>query len=383
MKHLIFAVLVVGLLTMAPAVVGQGSSDMVQITFPVPVSEIGGQVDILGSAAVPGMAYYYLEYIPLNADLSIPENAPWIPMTIAITEPVVAGTLVTVDTTTVEDGLYALRLTVNTLEGQSFSDVVTPIRVSNERFFALIERLYALISQQIGQEVAPPQPEQPGYMCALPEGTPHVVTNEAQASVNIRLCDRVDNTACPVLDMLNWRSCGQIIGVSGSGSGWFQVELDGGTVGWVSPTVVRPVGDLSGVPAVMPPAPIAPPPPPPTPVPPPMQANVMINGMSPSAAPTCGVAFNINVNVANTGNDVSQPGTVTLQDVAVRTGNVTFTGSGTFPPLNPGASFVVVIPVLTTTYVNETHQLNARTGESQFSMQYVLQAGDCLGTPTP
>lgn len=55
----------------------------VEIIWPVPVSEVFFSGDVIGTAAIDEHMYHYLEYIQLNDDLTIPENAPWIPATTA------------------------------------------------------------------------------------------------------------------------------------------------------------------------------------------------------------------------------------------------------------------------------------------------------------
>jgi hypothetical protein len=196
----------------------------------------------------------------------------------------------------------------------------------------------------------------------------------------------VDNYRCAVVDNLPYDEVAPVHGVSARGTGWYLVEIPStGVTGWVSPTVVEAYGDFTDVPYVMPPQPLpptAPPPVQPT-APPPSQGNIQITGLDPKGTPTCRQTFEVWVNVGNVGTGNSNPGSVTLQDIAVRTGDITFTGYGSFPSIPPGGNYVVVIPVTTTTYVNETHELRAQTGGSEFRRQYVLAAGDCLGPDVP
>lgn len=354
--------------------VQNATSETVNISWPPPVTEVWGTGDVLGTAAVPGMAYYYLEYITLNDDLSIPENAPWLPATIGITRPVVNGSLATLDTTNVPDGIYALRLTVNTQDGQSFHHVVSPVRVDNERFNAIL--------QGTGQEQTP----EPAPTLAPQDTTPHLVPSAQYTAINVRRCDIVDNDRCPVIAALRSGESALVQAISSDGTGWFQVQLPSGVVGWVSPTVVTQQGDFSGVGRTQPPAPLAPPVAAQLPafIPVGPASNAVLNGMAIEGNnAVCNRTFNVQINVANTTGAVSAPGTITLQDVNVRTGEITFTGYGNFPSLNPGANFVVVIPAQTSVFYNEDHELRAYTNGGQFNTRYRLQQGDCGQASAP
>jgi hypothetical protein len=69
------------------------------ITLPQPISEVHGVIDIVGTAAIAGMAFYRLSAITLNNDQSIPENAAWIPLTTDLTTPVTNSKLATIEAT--------------------------------------------------------------------------------------------------------------------------------------------------------------------------------------------------------------------------------------------------------------------------------------------
>lgn len=355
--------------------VQNATSETVKITWPPPVTEVWSSGDVLGTAAVPGMAYYYLEYITLNDDLTIPVNAPWLPATIGITQPVVYGSLATLDTTTVPDGLYALRLTVTTVDGQSYHDVVSPIRVNNERFNAIFAGTSAV-------QLPEPAPTQ-----APADTTPRVVTSAQYTAINVRRCDLVDNDRCPVIASLQSGESALVQALSSNNTGWFEIQLPSGVVGWVSPTVVTQQGDFSTVGRSQPPAPLPPPVRPvqlPDMIPVGQVSGVVPNGMAIEGGnATCNRTFNVQINVGNTGSTVSPEGTITLQDVNIRTGEVTFTGYGNYPGLNPGANFVVVIPAQTSVYYNEDHELRAFTNGHQFNTRYRLNQGDCGRSSAP
>lgn len=358
----------------------------VEILWPPPVTEVWGVGDVIGTAAVPGMAYYYLEILSLNADMSLPEGAPWIPVTIGVEEPVFNDRLATLDTTMVPDGLYALRLIVNTMDGESYFDQVMPIRVSNERFIRVTDRIREAITGEIatllqgaGVDLAALLSGEEAEATPAPEPTPEPESFAPRAfpaegifAANMRRCDVVDNYSCAIVGTMTTDGAA-VTAISANGTGWYQVVLQTGQSGWVSPTVTTVTGDVSTLPFVSPPVPL----------PPPAAANLVLNGISPQGTPTCNQRFDVWINVANVGNAPSQGGTVTLQDVNTRTGDITFTGYGNVPSINPGGNFVVVIPVGTNAFYNETHELRAYIGDQRITHQYVLNQGNCDIRPTP
>ncbi len=377
MKRHFLQILFFGIfLIFAPALVAQDSNDPspgVEITWPPPVSEVWGVGDVLGSAAVPGMAYYYLEYLALNPDLTQPQNAPWIPATVGIEVPVSNGTLATFDTTQVPDGLYALRLIVNTLNGETFSDEVMPIRINNERYQQIREAILeeALIVPTIQPTI---------QVTATPEDNRVMVYPAAPVTaVNVRRCDLVDNYRCAYVASLTTDG-GEVLAVSANGSGWYQVRVPSGTVGWVSPNVIAITGNVGSLPQVQPPAPLAPQP---TAVPV-APVGVIPNGIAiENNRAVCAQNFNVQVNVNNVSNVASQAGSVSIQDVNVRTGEITFSTFGTYPALNPGGNFVVVIPMVVAVYPTERHELRAYTGGQTLSMRYTLAQGNCAPSTVP
>jgi len=373
-KHIfILLALLLAFSVVAPVAAQDDVTTDVEIIWPKPVTEVWGAGDIVGTAAVSDMAFYFLEYLPLNDDLSFPDSAPWIPLTVAIQNTVRDGVLASLNTTEFADGLYALRLVVTTRDGQRYTDTISPIRVNNERFDAVIDRITTQALLDAGVTVTPEPTSEP--TTARPDTTPRLTPSGA--TTNVRRCDQADNQTCPVLDFLGSGEYATILAVSNNGSGWFQIRLTSGLVGWVSPTVVTTSGDLTGLPRVAPPAPL------PRPVPP-AAANVVPNSVAiQNNVAVCGRTFNALVNVTNVGNLTSASGTVTLQNVNVRTGTVTFTSFGNFPTINPGGNFVVVIPVNVTVFFNEEHELRAFIGNQQATLRYVLQQGDCGIAPSP
>ena len=374
--------LLVSLLLLASAVSAQEEpanvallDSGVKISWPPPVTEVWGAGDVIGSASVDGMLFHYLEYLQLNDDMSIPANAPWIPATAATSDVVVDGTLATLDTTTVPDGLYALRLVVVTRDMQSYTDMVMPIRVSNERMSAYTERVIEEALAGTGTPAEPTATPTPAVVTEEPpvNAPPRAFPAPGLYAVNVRRCDLVDNNACPIIEALDGRGA-EVLANSANRTGWLLLRLPSGMEGWVSPTVITTTADTSGLPFAAPPPPL----------PPPAQANVILNGIAiAGGSATCNVPFQVQVNVANTGTATAAAGTITLQDVNIRTGDVTATTYGTYPAINPGGNFVVTFPMMISAFYNETHELRATAGASTTRMQYTLGQGGCNPQPTP
>lgn len=347
------------------------NSTSVHISWPVPVTEIWGTGDIIGTANATDMLYFYLEYKPLNDDMAEPENAPWIPLTPAMSNPVIDDVLATIDTTDVPDGLYTLRLTVNTSDNQGVHYEVAPLRISNERFTRIEDAIRDDERQKAGLEL---EPVPPIVTPNVPDDNLPRVTPEHFA-VNVRRCTLVDNDRCPAIASLEPELYADVLGTSPD-LGWSQIQTQSGTIGWVKRTVVIETGDFKDVPIVTPPAPL--------PAPPVIQqlpvllGNVIPTGMAIEGGnATCGVTYNVQINVNNTGSTQSATGSVLVQDVNVRTGEITATGSGAFPVIEPGQDWVVVIPMRTSVYFNEEHELRAYVNGRQFTIRYNLQPGGC------
>ncbi|MBK8048993.1 MAG: hypothetical protein IPK16_18875 [Anaerolineales bacterium] len=342
------------------------------IAWPQPVTEVHGVIQIVGTADVPNQAFYRLEAISVNPDYTIPENAAWIPLTTNVTAPVDNGVLANVDTTALPDGLYMIRVA-------AFTGSVTAPTLANNYQTGPI-RVNNLHSGGTGVTPTPaPSPT------AMPANTPAYVTpGPGISSVKVRACDIADDNSCPWVGLLSGGQTAQIVGLANDGSGWLQVTLPGGLTGWVSPTVVTVVGNTQGIPQISPPAPLPTPVPPPPPPPNQTPGVVHPNGISiQGGTPQCGKTFNVEVNVGNYGGTASSPGTVTLQDIASREGVVTTTNYGSYPSLQPNANYVVVIPMQTTTYVNEPHELVAINDGQQVSKGYTLKSSSACGSNPP
>ncbi|MCP4363415.1 MAG: hypothetical protein GY796_35900 [Chloroflexi bacterium] len=99
---------------------------------------------------------------------------------------------------------------------------------------------------------------------------------------------------------------------------------------------------------------------------------------------TCKQTFNVLVTMTNVGNARSGQGTVTVQNIDRGKGQVTFTGYGNYPALDPGANIVVSVPVLLKKYLGSAQELRASNNGQQISLQYNLNKGACKdGKPAP
>jgi PKD repeat protein len=98
------------------------------ILSPVPGNVIAGNVQIIGAATHPNFLQYQVEFGP---DPN-PGNL-WYPATYAVQVPVINGLLGIWNTTTVQDGLYAVRLRVYLRDGTTLTTVVNNIRVQNNQ----------------------------------------------------------------------------------------------------------------------------------------------------------------------------------------------------------------------------------------------------------
>jgi hypothetical protein len=228
-------------------------------------------VEVHGTANIPNMARYTIEMANLPADLVLPPDAAWMSIS-QQSQPVRDAVLATLDTTTIPDGLYALRLTAFDTAGQSFPLMVTPLRVSNERFKLILQ----------GTRTPTRRP-----ITALPR------------------------TRTPV------------------------------------PTVV-----LNGI------------------------------ALNP-ANPACAQSYTVQVNLNNRGTTNSPAGTLTVQDINVRTGEVTASATANYPALAPGQNLVLNVQLASSLYYNEVHQVRAFIPNSVIAATYTLQQGTCNVTLTP
>ncbi|MBL8147893.1 MAG: SH3 domain-containing protein, partial [Anaerolineae bacterium] len=316
------------------------------VVFPPPVYVLRGQTPIIGTANLPNMTNYFIEFRPLTAAAAgaavgagTPTPTPvFFPAVLPSTSAVVDDVLGTWDTTLVPDGLYELRMTVNTSGGTPVVITITPLRVENN----LDPEIAALLGANV-TPVAPTQapvvPTQPPAATLTPTFDPTPRGTVTTASANVRTGD---STLYPVIATLPLDTVVELVGISSTGSGWYQVRLPSGQLGWMSPTVISVSGDVGRLPRVTPP----PPPVTPTPIPtatPVTSANLVagIVVLSPNP-PVCAQTFNVGFDVANLGSTpTAASGTVTLTNVRAADGTVQASTIGGFPILQPGQTFRV------------------------------------------
>ena len=140
--------LVFTMLMMIPLVSGQDSANVIepqdqdmmnpaaQISFPPPVYVVRDSVDIRGTVTVVTMRNFFVEFRPLVLDMDMSDDEEaldnqWFPATLPRIEPVEDDVLGTWNTVTLRDGLYEIRLTINTGGEMPEYVRVSPIRVEN------------------------------------------------------------------------------------------------------------------------------------------------------------------------------------------------------------------------------------------------------------
>ena len=315
MKRLIL--LLVGSMVMVGAsIVHAQNTQTVELVYPPAVYTIMGEVDLIGTVNGLGLLNYFFEIQPLGDNLQPleGESSLWFPITLPSAQAVLNGQLGMWDTTTVEDGVYALRLTVNRLNDLPLTDVSSPLRVDNTPQTLVLDEdeavnaaLIALTATAEGSGSAVIVPTR-GASGLLPTPTAFEdgqLTGEIVTVSNLR---EGDSTSYNILSGLTPGEEVLVVGKSARGNGWLQVQRADGSLGWVAPSVIRLNGDAFGVPNVLPPAsptPLATATPIPTPVPTLSPfADGIITGMSVDREIKQGEAFQLFVTVQNVGGDV-------------------------------------------------------------------------------
>lgn len=380
MKRILFLALLI-LLTGLPA----GAQDFAvdpnaNITWPPPVYVLRGQFELRGTANLPNMTSYFIEYRLLNDDLTANESASWIPATLPSNARVVDGPLGTWNTTIVADGLYEIRMTIGVSSGSPVYAIVSPVRVENT------PPPFAVTPTEVVIPTLVPPTQAPQIIPTLvPTPTALDLTPRAEivTGANVR---QGDSTFYPIVTGLVAGEIVPVVGISSTGSGWYLIELPNGRRGWVAPSVVRITGDVRNVPRVAPP-----PPPPPTATPTPVtQANLVITSVTLSPdPPRCRETFSIIARITNVGTGpTSTGGTVLAQDTHAATGTITASTNGAFPVLNAGQSFDSQMRLTVDTYFEELHRLTVivdsgaqiletNEGDNTFIRDYTLRRGDC------
>lgn len=341
------------------------------ILFPPAVYTVAGEFPIIGSANVPGMTNYFLEFrAVLDSELNPSANgaaatqAPiFFPAVLPSNTPVNAGLLGMWNTTLIPDGLYELRLTINVSGGSPVVVLSGPLRVHNtpdpalELIFTTLGIPFPGGSAAVPTE-APIIPTAPPTATIVPTNDPTPRGTVTTATANVRTGD---GTNFPAITALTQDTVVTLVGISNQGSGWYQVQMPNGGLGWMSPTVLNVTGEVSRLPRIQPPPPpvtptFTPVPATPTPI---TTANLVAGiVVTNPAPPVCAQTFNVGFDVANLGSQATAfSGTVSLVDTHAATGTVQGSTIGGFPVIQPGQTFRVDMPLTISTYFNEEHIL--------------------------
>ena len=112
------------------------------ISWPPPVYVLRGEFEIRGTANLPNMSNYFIEFHqlpdlpavegPVATEEATETEPVFFPAILPSGTPVVNDVLGAWDTTLVQDGLYEIRLVVNVSGGDPVTHTVGPLRVENE-----------------------------------------------------------------------------------------------------------------------------------------------------------------------------------------------------------------------------------------------------------
>jgi hypothetical protein len=303
------------------------------IVFPPPIYTLRGEVTIYGTANLPTMTGFFLEYRALNPDYTIAdESVPWSPITANRAERILNGILGIWDTTLTEDGAYEIRLVINISGGGRETFRVSPLRVENE------PSPFAPISQQPVATAIPPIPQ-----VTLPPAPTQAVSTAPQVTANVNANVRTgDSTSYAVITTLRQGQSAPIIARSATGSGWYLIRLADGRQGWIAPSTVTVQGDTSGLQFLNPPP--LPTQPPPTLTPTSSLPDAQITNAFFSNPPVQGSPFTTVVTVYNN-SGVPLPESQLLCSYRVA-GTIVTQSSAVVPALNP---FTQIVVNLTTT----------------------------------
>ena len=397
MKRIQFLVfLVFTLLLLVPAAMGQEDADPIEpgapdlmnpeahISYPPPVYVVRDSVDIRGTVTLEAMRNFFIEFRPLVLDMMMDEDeeeqaeeAQWFPATLPRIEAVEDDVLGTWNTVTLRDGLYELRLTINTGGAMPEYYRVSPIRVENNPPFAAEEQMMAEEpAEEMAEEPAVEMDDEPAEEMEdepaeemvdepevepTPDPRPRVT---ATVNANVRAGD---STAYAVVGFLLDGETALIKGISSRGTGWYYIELANGRNGFIYPFIVNTEGDLDDLPRINPP-----PPPPPTPVPvptavppPPQPAQPQSNvdlviahiQIHPHGV-RCGQTYEIQATVRNVGSGNAPAGGVILVRDSGQNGTAgPQTTQIAYGALNAGATQTVTGHLTPTVHVETLHHI--------------------------
>ncbi len=384
-KFLMYVILT--LLLLAPSALAQENADPIDpidpdmvnpeahISFPPPVYVVRDSVDIYGAVTLEAMRNFFVEFRPLALDMMADseDDNQWFPATLPRIEAVSDDVLGVWNTVTLRDGIYELRLTINTGGDMPEYFRVSPIRVENNPPAAAADQQMEAAEPEAA-ETAPDMDddmeddmEQDMDEDAAPEPEP---TEDPRPRVTATVNSNVragDSTVYQVIGHLLDGQSALIKGISSRGTGWYYIELANGRSGFIYPGIVNTSGDLSNMPRINPP-----PPPPPTPVPiptavpppPPPQSSVDLVIHHIQVHPhgvECGETYEIEVTIRNAGsanapngglievrdsgaNGTGAPQTTTIPFGAVAAGALQTVGGGFITP---------------TVHVETLHHINA------------------------
>ncbi|MGV2433904.1 MAG UNVERIFIED_CONTAM: SH3 domain-containing protein [Anaerolineae bacterium] len=244
----------------------------VAIDSPHTVSLLRGLISVEGTVDVPELQLFWLQVRALNETLEpiVNGSGRWMPITLPQSGVIVNGVLGQWDTMRVEDGLYELQLIAFPVSGVPVLDTLSPLRVENEKV-AYVGGQY--FNESILLTGDSPSTDASGAILTAPTVAPLVVvaptvaplvvvaptvatggscnpTATAAVNANVRTGD---STAYSVVGTLPRGQQAPIIGRS-SRSAWYVIRLSNGTQGFISPTTISIVGDVTCAPLTEPPA---------------------------------------------------------------------------------------------------------------------------------
>lgn len=390
----ILVYLVCAFLLLVPSALGQSDAEPIEpvdsemmnpeahISFPPPVYVVRDSVDIRGTVTLATMRNFFIEFRPLDLGMAEDDSEnQWFPATLPRIEAVTDDVLGAWNTVTLRDGLYELRLTVNSGGEMPEYYRVSPVRVENNPPPFIAEQQMTAVEAPAAEpvvEAAPAEEAPDDEMVDAPQDEAEAEpTEDARPQVIATVNSNVragDSTVYPVVGHLLDGQSALIKGISSRGTGWYYIELANGRSGFIYPFIVNTSGDLSNLPRINPP-----PPPPPTPVPiptavppPPQQpqpqpqqtsqvdlviAHVQIHphGLK------CGETYEIQVTVRNVGAAASPSGgIVSVEDRGLDGRGAPQSTRIAYGALQPGASTVAVGHLTPTTHVETTHHINLR-----------------------
>jgi uncharacterized protein YraI len=225
----------------------------VNITWPPPIYNLSGEFSVRGTANVPGMVSYFLEYRALNPDFTPQaDTVSWTPAILPARGPIIDDVLGVWNTSMAPDGAYELRLTVSTGSGTPIFARVSPLRILNQIPPFAITATPLVVPTLVPNLVPTIDPNQ-ALPTLVPTPTAFSTTPEAVAVTNGNV-RAGDNTGYPVVGSVVVNQRVQLVGRSSTGSGWWYIQLPNGTRGFVAPSIVQVSGNLSGLPRINPPA---------------------------------------------------------------------------------------------------------------------------------